>query len=277
MRRMVLGLVTILVLVIAAALGWVDWSYWHFSADMAGDVARLAAAARPPGATVTEQMLSPLPEPAQRYLRASRIVGKPIPTTVTLFQKGRIRNSPTADWMALDAEETYSLLPPAFVWRAWLPSRGLPMAIGRDQYAGGKGSILIKMAGILPVADEHDEALGPAGLMRFLNEMMWFPSAFLLPQVSIAAVDDDRFQVTLRDGDLEASAVLTIDTAGRLIDFTAQRYDTSTRRMLAWRTPISAWADFHGLLLPQRGSAVWERPEGAFSYIELDIMDVVQN
>lgn len=272
-----MGLLAIVVLVAVAALGWVGWNYWRFSVDMDVEVTLVRAAARPPGVTVTEEMLAPLPEAAQRYLRASGIVGKPIPTTVTLFQKGRIRNSPAADWMALEAEETYSLLPPAFVWRAYLPSRRLPMVIGRDEYAVGRGSILIKMAGAIPVADEHGAELGPAGLMRFLNEMMWFPSAFLLPQVRITPVDNDRFQATMRDGDLKARAVLTVDTAGRLIDFTAQRYDTSTRQMLTWRTPISAWADFHGLLLPQRGAAVWERPDGAFSYIELDITDVVQN
>ena len=274
---MVVGLLAIVVLVTVAGLGWVGWSYWRFSVHMDVAVKLLRAAAAPPGLTVTEEMLAPLPEPAQRYLRASRIVGTPIPTTVTLWQKGRIRSSPATDWMALEAEETYSLLPPAFVWRAYLPSRGLPMAIGRDQYGFGEGSILIKMAGAIPVADEHGAELGPAGLMRFLNEMMWFPSAFLLPQVRITPVDNDRFQATLRDGDLKARAVITVDTAGRLIDFTAQRYDTSTRQMLTWRTPISAWADFHGLLLPQRGAAVWERPDGAFSYIELDITDVVQN
>lgn len=274
---MVVGLLAIVVLVAVAGLGWIGWSYWRFSVHMDVAVKLLRAAAAQPGLTVTEEMLAPLPEPAQRYLRASRIVGTPIPTTVTLWQKGRIRNSPAADWMALEAEETYSLLPPAFVWRAYLPSRGVPMAIGRDQYGFGEGSILIKLAGTFPVADEHGAELGPAGLMRFLNEMMWFPAAFLLPQVRITPVDADRFRATLRDGDLEASAVLTVDTAGRLIDFTAQRYDTSTRQMLTWRTPISAWTDFHGLLLPQRGAAVWERPDGAFSYIELDITDVVQN
>ena len=274
---MVLGLGLIVGLALLAAIAWVGWSYWRFSGEMAADVDRLVATARPSDVIVTHDMLDALPEPAQRYLRASGIVGRPIPRTLTLWQKGRIRNSPDADWMTLDAEETYALQPPGFVWRAYLPSRALPMAIGRDEYAGGHGSILIRMAGVAPVADEHGEALGPAGLMRFLNEMMWFPAAFLLPQVTIVPVDDDRFGVTLRDGALEASAVLTVDTAGRPIDFVAQRYDTSTQRLLTWRTPISAWADFHGLVLPQQGAAVWERPEGAFSYIELEITDVVQN
>ncbi len=47
--------------------------------------------------------------------------------------------------------------------------------MGRDEYLGGRGSIVMKMLALLPVADEHGEELGAAGLMRYLNEMMGSP------------------------------------------------------------------------------------------------------
>src|SRR5690606_22534686 len=117
--------------------------------------------------------------PAQRYLSNTRVVGAPIPRLVHLAQKGRIRSSADADWMAFEAEETYSIDPPAFVWRAFFPTQRTPFVLGRDLYLEGRGGILMKMLALLPVANEYGEELRAAGLMRYLNEMSWFPAAFL--------------------------------------------------------------------------------------------------
>lgn len=260
--------------VVILAVLVVGLAYWIFTQQIGADLDRLVAAAQPANATMTEAMFASLPEPAQRYFRFAGVVGKPIPRLVRLTQKGRIRSSNAANWMTLESDETYSTNPPAFVWRAWFPAATVPMALGRDEYLEGRGSILMKMLAIAPLADQRGDELAAAGLMRFFNEAMWFPAALLGPNVSIAARDKDSFRAAISDRGLTAEAVFFVDADGRLTNFRAQRYNTDSRSIETWETPVGAYRDFGGLQLPSAGSAVWKLPSGDLNYIELEITGV---
>lgn len=260
-------------LAIAVALGTagIVVACMLFAGDIAADLARLTAAARSPATIVTEAMLAALPPPAQRYLRQAGVVGKPIPAIVRLTQTGRIHASAGAAWMAFEADETYSTNPPAFVWRAWLPGRMLPVALGRDEYLEGRGSILIKLLGLVPLADAHGDELAAAGLMRYLNESMWFPSVLLAPGVSIGPAGPDAFRTVLTDRGRTAEALFFVDADGRLANFRAQRFNTATQRLETWETPIGGYRTFNGSPLPASGTAIWNQPEGDLPYIDLEI------
>ncbi len=265
-------LLTILAVLIIAGAVLLVGAYLRLSAEITGDIDRLLAAAdSAPGPAVTAAMLAGLPEPARRYFAHAGVAGRSIPRTVRLTQTGRIRASSDADWMELDAEEVYSVSPPGFVWRTWLPKAALPIALGRDAYLEGEGSILIKLLALFPVADERGDALRAAGLMRFLNEMVWFPAALLGPSVRIEADGPDSFLATLSDRGLKATATFFVDSLGRLTNFRALRYNTGTRSIETWETPMAAYGELAGLQLPVRGSAVWRLPDGDLTYIEIEI------
>jgi len=249
-------------------------SYWLFAREIAGDLTRLTTAAQAPAKVVTEAMLAPLPAPARRYFRFAGVVGEPIPRIVRLTQKGRIRGSVKDNWMAFEADETYSTSPPGLVWRAWFPAKAMPVALGRDEYLEGKGSILMKILATVPLADERGSELAAAGLMRYLNETMWFPAALLGANVTIAPIDDGSFQVSLTDRGETAKAVLFVDVEGRLTNFRAQRYSAATRRLETWETPVSGYRKIDGLNLPTTGFAVWKLASGDLDYIELEVTGI---
>lgn len=253
--------------VIAAAYLW-------FDREMRDEIARLESGARDPVRVVTAEMIAGLPEPAQRYFKHAGVIGQPMPRIVRLTQRGRIRSSAEASWMAFEAEETYSTNPPGFVWRAWLPSRSTPVALGRDLYLEGAGSILIKMAALFPLADEQGNFLKAAGLMRYLNEMAWFPAALLGENVAIMPIDDSSFGVAVSDRGMTAEAVMIVDAEGRLRNFRARRYNTGTRSMEVWETPLTDEGPLAGLTLPTRGSAVWKLAGGDLTYIELEVISL---
>jgi len=268
-------LLAVLLLALAAAAAAVAWSYWRFSRSIDRDVVRIVAAAPQQPATVTAERLAGLPAVVQRYLAWSGVVaGQAIPSVVRLTQVGRIRSGRTAAWMAFEAEETYSTAPPAFVWRAWLPRRSLPLVIGRDLYTGATAGILMKALGLFAVADEGGEALRAAGLMRYLSEMIWFPAAFLGDNVSWRGIDEQSAEVTISDRGMTATAVLFFDGEGRLTNFRAERYNTGTRSVETWETPITGYGAFAGLTVPVTGVGVWKVADGDFTYIELEVTGV---
>jgi len=46
-------------------------------------------------------------------------------------------------------------------------------------YRDGKGNMQIKLGTIFPIANATGEEMDQGSMMRYLNEMMWFPTAFL--------------------------------------------------------------------------------------------------
>lgn len=270
LRTIVLSL--FLVIVVAAAFA--GGSYWSFDRSMDSEVAGLVAAAGDNPRAVTEVELAGLPAPVRRYLSASGVVGRPVPSIVRLKQVGRLRGSPDADWMAFEAEQVYTTNPPGLVWRAWFPSRRVPVVTGRDAYLEGTGGIEMKMLGFFPVASESGGELTDAVLMRFLNEIMWFPQAYIGDNVTWRGIDAHSAEVTLSDRGRNATGTVFFDDEGRQANFRARRFNTETRGIEIWETPITGYGEFDGVAVPTSGQGVWKLEGGDFVYIELEIVEI---
>lgn len=226
--------------------------------------------------TVTSKMLEGLPSPVRRYLAYTGVVGKPIPRTVSLRQVGKIRASADKPWMKLDAEENYTIDPPGFSWVGTVRKMGLPFIRARDSFQNGKGRMLVKCGGLVTLADATGMEMDQGAMMRYLNEMIWFPSAFLRNNVSFEPIDDDSAKVTLIDCRKTAQATMHFDDVGRMTDFVALRYREVKGKyaLETWSTPISEYSEFDGLRLPVKGSAVWKLKEEDLEYINLVVTEL---
>ena len=274
MLRFMLG--ALIGLVVIAVIG-VSVSFVLFARSIEGEVDGLIAAARTSTETVTEERLAQLPEPIRRHLVQAGVVGHKIPTLVRLTQTGRIRNAEDSGWMSFEAEEIYSTNPPGFVWKAWFPNPNLPIVFGRDHYLDGDGRITMRLLGTLAVANVGGGAeMNHAGLMRYLNEMMWFPAALAGSNVSYTEIDDNSVEIAITDHGITANARLVIDDEGRLTNFIARRFNTGTNATEEWQTPMGGYATFDGVTIPARGEALWQLPEGPFTYIEAEVTSVTQ-
>ena len=257
-----------------AAIGAELAGHRAFARLIREDVEALRARACPGRAgVVTEEMLADLPNPVRRYLRYTGVVGKPFPGTVRLRQKGRMRLGQR--WVALEAEEHYSVRPPGFVWAGTARLGPLPVARARDMYAGGQGRLQVKVASLWPVADASGAQMDQGEMMRYLSEMIWFPAAFLAGNISFEAVDDSSARVTLTDHGRTATGTLVFDAEGRVADFVAQRYRTpGASSPDTWSTPFTGYGEFEGLRLPTRGTAVYKLPAGDLEYIDVTVTEL---
>jgi hypothetical protein len=112
-------------------------------------------------------------------------------------------------------------------------------------------------------------------MVRYLSEMIWFPSAFLENNVSFEAIDARSARVTLIDRDTTASGTLFFDADGRLTEFVAQRYRGN--HIETWSVTITAYGEFQGLKLPVRGRAIWKLAEGDQEYIDVTLTELRHN
>ena len=135
------------------------------------------------------------------------------------------------------------------------------------------GSMLIKAASLVTVADASGEAMDQGSMLRYLNEMMWFPTAFLGDNVSFEAIGDTSARVTLTDHGRTATATMSFDAEGRLTEFVAKRSAMAAggSRLATWSVPVIEYGEVEGLRLPVRVKAVWRLADGDLDYIDVRI------
>jgi hypothetical protein len=278
MKRLLGWVVLTVALVFSCALFALQFGLRRFDHLVKRDVeALLARATTSAGeAVVTEAMLKDLPEPVRRYLRHTGIVGKPFVDTVYLEQRGEMYLGAGQGWVPLDAEEHYTVQPPGFLWDATIHKGPLPIARGRDMYAGGTGSMLIKAGSLFTVVDDEGPEMDQGSMMRYLSEMIWFPTAFLHDNVSFEPVDDESARVTLTDGGKSVSATMCFDKEGKVTDFVAKRYRTveGGYDLETWSAPVYEYGELAGLRLPVRGGAVWKLSDGDLKYGDITISNL---
>ena len=224
---------------------------------------------------VTKADLDGLPEPLQRYLTQTGVIGRPRVSTVRLKQEGFFRTKPEQKWMPMRAVEYYSVDPPAFLWHGKIKMLPFLSIQARDRFDAGKGQMLIKLLAFT-LGDSRGPELDQGALVRYFNEMMWFPTAFLSECIQWEAIDANSAQGTIRIGETSASAVLHFTESGQFANFVAERYMSTgdTFSLETWSTPVDEYAEMNGLRLPVSGEGVWHLSTGDFSYIRLRITEL---
>jgi hypothetical protein len=267
-KRVLASVVAVLFLIVAA----VGMGRVVFERRMDEELAALlAASGAPTPRIVTDDDLAGLPDPVQRWLHWAQVVGKPIPATVRLTQEGRFLQAEGRAWMPFTAEEYFTTDPPGFVWKATMRMAPGLSIVGRDAYVAGQGSIDMRLLGLVPVAQASGQELDQGALLRYLNEIMWFPAAALSPSITWEPIDADSARATMRHGGATGEAIFYFDDMGRPTDMVAERPDMARGRLETWSTPLHDHGEFQGVRVPVAGQGVWCYATGDFPYIELRI------
>lgn len=228
---------------------------------------------------ITEDTLAPLPEPVQRYMRWTGVVGKPWIHTARVRQEGVFRLAADKPWMPMRAEQHFTTDPLGMVWRARFKMFGLPLFSANDSYRDGRGRMFGKAAGLFTLFDDDSEKLTQGTLTRILSEMIWFPIAYLGDNVTWTAVDDRSADVALTDHGHTVSGRMFFDDLGRPFNFETMRYkeDKGEYAWLPWHTSSVEWGERGGLNIPVRNDVCWIMPEGKYTYGDFRIVAVEYN
>lgn len=178
--------------------------------------------------------------------------------------------------MHAEATQYFTVDQPAFVWNVDVTLAGVLPLVGRDSFEGGKGRMYITLAGLVAVADGVGPRFDQGTALRYLGEIIWFPSAALSRAISWEAIDDASARATLRVDGVEVSAVFEFDARGRFTRLTAQRYYNGAT-LETWVIPATGWRVIRGIEMPVRGGAIWRLPAGDFDYYRWEILDVEVN
>ena len=244
-------------------------SVWGFRATYTAAVGRNIERTRLlPETRIAEQDLIQLPQPVQRYLRATGVVGTVRPRSMRITFEGNIRGF-DGPWMPFTAVQTNRFDEPARFFWIDATMKGLPTK-GLHAYENGKASMLIKLLGVVPVMEAHGPEMDQAETVTWFNDLCIFaPGALIDPRITWTEVDDHSSKAAFTNGALSISATLVFNAADQLVDFFSDdRYALANGKAESMRfsTPLRDHRTIQGLVLPGYGEAVWHRPSGEFVY-----------
>jgi hypothetical protein len=275
------GTIMNVVLLLMVAHGWLTEGPTSFHAQFERDVA--AGLGRPlEAAVVTEADLALRPEPVQRYLRATGVVGRPRVRNYRLRFLGRIRSAPGARWMPFEAEQQSfaDQTTRLFLMRARM--FGLPVE-AFHRLIGGRATMQVKIAGAIPMVDARGDVMDQSETVTTFNDMcLLAPSTLLDPGIVWQPVDARTVRARFTSAGRAVSATLLFGDDGLLTNFFSDDRSRSSpdgKRFtrLRFSTPVRDYRDFGPARLAAHGEARWMLPEGEFTYGEFDLQEVVYN
>lgn len=235
---------------------------------------------------VKESDLAPLPPAVQTYLRRVGVVGRPRTRALEMTFRGFLKGSPDADWMPVNGMQT-SLFGETSRRLFYVDGtvKGVPFQ-AYHRFVDADATMVVRAASVFTMVDARGPEMNQGETVTMLNDMCVFaPSTLLDPSVRFAPATaeserDRTARVSFTRMGITVSAELFFDEAGDLVSFASDdRYlssDGKTFTKYRWVTPLSDYADFHGLRLARRGEALWKRPEGDLVYARFETIDIRQ-
>jgi hypothetical protein len=257
------------------------YAYWRFTTMIGRELEFFLPRTVQEPQIITEKMLDPLPAIVQKWLTRCRVPGKEMTYSVYLKQHGQMRTNPDSKWMPVAAEEYFTVDKPGFIWIADVKAAPFVHLYGRDKYENGKGHMLIKLFSLFTVADAKGEETDQGTLLRYLGEIVWFPSAALSEYIKWEEINDTSVKATMSYGGISAKGVFTFTTEGDMISFEAQRYyqrkDGPTLEDWFISIDENGYKEFEGIRIPAKCAVTWRLKEGDFTWFSLEVDEVDYN
>lgn len=226
---------------------------------------------------IQQSALKGLPLCVQNWMQRSGVVGQEKIHTVRLIQKGRMRLKPDKAWMPIEAVQYINVDKPGFVWKARVKMAPLIYLQGKDRYFNGHGSMQIKLFSLLTVVNSQlSEEMDQSTLVRYLAEMMWYPSAALNKYINWEEVNANSARATMCWQGVKASMLFNFNEDGDVINSMASRYQEVKGKFILndWGGVPREYRVFKGIRLANKSDVVWIYTNGDFNWLQIEVTDI---
>lgn len=251
-----------------------------FRASYQREVARgLARTAEP--APITEAEIARLPAPLQRYLRTAGVLGKEHVRSFHVRFRGQLKSKPDADWMSFTADQTTFLDEPTRLFFIESSMFGIPFD-ALHAYVGPSATMKVRLASLLTMVDAKGPEMNRSETVTMLNDLcLLAPGALVLPAIRWEERGPLEAKATYTNAGNTVSAVLSFNEAGELVSFFSDdRYLSADGKVFTkyrWTTPVLDHRDFGGVRIAARAEAIWDMPDGPFTYGRFEVVDIEYN
>jgi hypothetical protein len=228
-----------------------------------------------------EKDIAHLPAPVKKYLHYTGSVGKPKILNFRAVFGGSMKQKPGGGWMKIHSQQYNFFDDPARLFYVKASMFGIPFD-GYHHYTGDHAVMQVRVANLFTVADARGDKMDQGETVTMLNDMcLLAPAALIDAGISWREIDDATVEARFTNGNHTIAATLYFDEAGALTNFISNdRFlssDGKTYLNYPWSTPVKTYRELSGRKIPSYGEAIWQMPEGPFTYARFDIGEIEYN
>lgn len=268
----ILILVLIITVIVAAVL---------FNRHAEQEARQVLSTASPQDKEIIQQSdLEGLPPCVQKWMERSGVVGQEKIHTVRLTQTGRMRNEEGKPWMPIAAVQYTNVDRPGFVWIAKVKAAPLINLYGRDKYYQGHGNMLIKLLALIPVVNAQPcRELDQGAMLRFLCEMIWYPSAAINDYIKWEDINAHSAKATMTWQGVSAFMVFNFNEQGDMISNIGPRYQEVKGDYILndWSGVARQYREFNGIRILNQADVIWRYKTGDFNWLQIEVTDIDYN
>jgi len=252
---------------------------WRFASQLHADLAEIRSSV--PSAEperVQDADLNALPPIVKKWLLRAGVVGRQRARTVSLTQRGEMMKAPGEAWLPFSARQWFVVPEPSFLWTVDVDG-GFAMTLsGRDRYFRGKGTMRIELHSLVPVVRAQGPTIDQGALVRYLAEIMWFPSAALEENMHWSSSGKDSAIATIRDGELEVTGTFQFNADGDVVGFTAKRYREAALEDWIIENDPESFRSLDGVRIPTRSTVTWrDTAKESWTWLRLEVTTLRRN
>lgn len=230
--------------------------------------------------TLTENDIAHLPIIVQKYIHYTKSVGQPKVKSFRAEFVGGMRSKPDDEYMKLQSVQYNFFEKPSRYFYMTARKMGLP-ATGLHLYQNETATFEVKLLNWFKVVDAKGDKMNQAETVTLLNDMCFIAPATLIDsRITWEAINNTTVKALFKNGNIGISAVLYFNEKSELVNFISNdRYDTDGKKYISfpWATPVEDYRMINGYLLPRKAKLIYQRPDGDFTYGELEYKSVKYN
>jgi len=249
-----------------------------FNENVAEDMTKIISGKIPDFKKVlTNDDIKNLPYPVKTWIIKSGAIGKPYSQYCKVSQSIEMKTKQGQnDWLNAKAVQYFNFIKPSFIWKINMDVFPLINVLGKDKFVDGKGSMQIKLFGLVNMVDETGEKIDEASLTRFLAEMSWFPSTMINPYINWEYIDSLSALAKMDYKGTKGEAMYYFDKTGSLIKIIANRYMSNepNSKKKVWQIEFKDEKDFSGTTLPSMSEVSWILDDGKWTWLRVSLSSV---
>jgi hypothetical protein len=137
--------------------------------------------------------------------------------------------------------------------------------------------MVIKQLALLPVVNtKSGMEIDQSTMVRFMAEMIWYPSAALNDYIKWEGIDSHSARATMTWQGVKASMVFHFNDQGDLVSNVAPRYQEVNGNYVLhdWGGIAREYRDFNGIRIPNKSDVVWKYKTGDFNWLQIEVTDI---
>ena len=229
---------------------------------------------------LTENDIAHLPMIVQKYLHFTKSVGQSKVKNFRAEFIGGMRSKPDDEYMKVQSVQYNFYMKPSRYFFMSASKMGLP-ATGLHIYQSETATFEVKILNWFKIIDARGDKMNQTETVTLLNDMCFIAPATLIDRrITWEAITDTTVNVIFKNGNISVSAVLYFNENGELVNFISyDRYDTDGKKYNSypWATPVEDYRRINGYLLPGKAKLNYLKPDGVFTYGELEYKSVKYN